>query len=189
MASLRAIHSQADARRPRGPSGEEGFGLVEVMVAMVLMLVGVLSAFVAFESSQRANGRSERTATVAHRAQSEVERILALPYASVGMASIPTNSGSNNPNDPLSYVVNSPAGYEYDWSQTSKKELFASGGTLATSSAWTDGNLSGTLYRFVTWVPDACPACANGQDYKRVTIVLTTPGQAAPFINSTIVTP
>jgi prepilin-type N-terminal cleavage/methylation domain-containing protein len=168
-------------------SGEQGFGLVEVLIAMVIVLVGVLSAFLAFEASQRADLRAERNAHVAHRAQSEIERIEALPYANVGMESNPTNSGSGNPKDPLNYVVNAPAGYEYDWSHAEKSEGFVSGGTLATSSAWTDGNLSGTLYRFVTWVADPCPACANSKDYKRVTVVLTTPGSAVPFKDSTIV--
>ncbi len=168
-------------------SGEEGFTLVELVVASVLMLAGILSVFLAFEVTQRANGRGERTAVVAHRAQSEIERIVALPYASVGMESIPTNSGSGNAKDPLNYVVNSPAGYEYDWAQPAKKEPFVSGGTLAPSSAWTDGKLSGTLYRFITWIADPCPTCANSQDYKRVTVVLTTPGAASPLITSTIV--
>ena len=188
MASLRATHSQAHTSPPAWISGEDGFGLVEIIVAMVLILIGVLSAFVAFEASQRADGRGERTATVAHRAQSEIERILALPYASVGMESIPTNSGSGDPKDPLNYVVNALPGYEYDWAEPAKQEKFVNGGALAPSSAWTDGNRSGTLYRFVTWVPDPCPKCANSQDYKRLTVVLTTPGTAAPFISSTIAT-
>ena len=186
MASLRATHS-GTLRGPNSASGEDGFGLVEVIVAMVLILVGVLSAFLAFEASQRADGRAERNAAVAHRAQSEIERIQALPYTTVGMESLPSNSGSGNANDPLNYVVNSPAGYEYDWAQPAKSEEFVSSGTLAASSAWTDGKISGTLYRFVTWVADACPTCANSKDYKRVTVVLTTPGTAAPQKDSTIV--
>ena len=171
-------------------ASEDGFGLVELMVAATLMLVGVLSGFVAFEASQRADARGERTASVAHRAQSEIERIEALPYASVGMeGTLPTNSGSGNAKDPLNYVVNSPAEYKYDWSEPSKKEPFVTGGSIgAYSTAWTLGNVSGTLYRFVTWVSDPCPSCANSQDYKRVTIVLTTSGTAAPFVDSTVIT-
>jgi Tfp pilus assembly protein PilE len=188
MASLRVTHSETGRLSPRGVSDEEGFGLIEVIVAMVLLVVGVLSAFIAYDTSQRADGRGERTAAVAHHAQSEIERIQALPYTSVGMKTIPTNSGSGNATDPLNYVVNSPAGYKYDWSQPSTSEPFVSGGELEPSSAWTDGNRSGTLYRFVTWVSDSCPACAKSQDYKRVTVVLTTPGTAAPFTDSTIVT-
>jgi prepilin-type N-terminal cleavage/methylation domain-containing protein len=183
MDSSPATHSH---RRTRSP-GEDGFGLIEVIVAMVLLVVGVLSAFLAYEASQRADGRGERNAAVAHRAQSEIERVLALPYASVGMESIPTNSGSGKTNDPLNYVVNSPAGYKYDWS-SSTSEPFVSGGTVSTSSAFTDGKISGTVYRFVTWVSDACAACAKSQDYKRVTVVLSTPGNAAPFVDSTTVT-
>jgi Tfp pilus assembly protein PilE len=188
MASLHATHSRTEPGLRRGISGEEGFGLIEVIVAMVLLVIGVLSAFIAYEASQRADLRGERNAAVAHHAQSEVERIEAMSYGSVGMKTIPTNSGSGNANDPLNYVVNSPAGYKYDWSQPAKSEAFVSGGELEPSSAWTDGNRSGTLYRFVTWVSDECAACAKTQDYKRVTVVLTTPGNAAPFVESTVVT-
>src|ERR1700694_396488 len=118
MASMRATHNHVRARLAHRMASEDGFGLVELMVAATLMLVGVLSGFVAFEASQRADARGERTASVAHRAQSEIERIEALPYASVGMeGTLPTNSGSGNAKDPLNYVVNSPAEYKYDWSE------------------------------------------------------------------------
>jgi type II secretory pathway pseudopilin PulG len=187
MASLRATHRLATTRCRRLHE-EEGFGLVELLVAMVLILVGVLSAFLAFEASQRSTARAERNANVAERSQAELERILALPYTEVGMKTIPSNSGSGNAKDPLNYVVNSPAGYEYDWTQTAKQEPFVNGGSLEPSSSWTDGKRTGTLYRFVTWVSDPCPTCANSQDYKRVTVVLTTPDKAGPFINSTVVT-
>ena len=185
---MRATHSQGGTRLPRRISSEEGFGLIEVIVAMVLLVIGVLSAFIAYEASQRADLRGERNAAVAHHAQSEIERIQAMSYGSVGMKTIPSNSGSGNAKDPLNYVVNAPAGYKYDWSAPATSEPFVNGGELEPSSAWTDGNRSGTLYRFVTWVADACAACAKSQDYKRVTVVLTTPGNAAPFIDSTIVT-
>ena len=188
MVSLRATHSHGGTRLRRRISSEEGFGLIEVIVAMVLLVIGVLSAFIAYEASQRADLRGERNAAVAHHAQSEIERIQSMSYASVGMKTIPTNSGSGKAKDPLNYVVNAPAGYEYDWSAPATSEPFVNGGELEPSSAWTDGNRSGTLYRFVTWVADACAACAKSQDYKRVTVVLTTPGNAAPFTDSTIVT-
>lgn len=185
---MRATRSKTGVGCAGRMSSEHGFGLVELIVAMGLLLVGVLSAFLAFEASQRADRRGERTADVAHRAQSEIERIVALPYTSAGMESVPSNDGSNDPKDPLNYVVNKPPGYEYDWSQPAKQEPFVTGGTLATSSPWSDANQSGTLWRFVTWASDQCPACAHSKDYKRVTIVLTTPGGAAPFTTSTIVT-
>jgi Tfp pilus assembly protein PilE len=182
-----ATRDHTAARLSRRVTSEEGFGLIEVIVAMVLLVIGVLSAFIAYETSQRANGRGERTAAVAHHAQSEIERIDALPYASVGMKTTPTNSGSGKATDPLNYVVNSPAGYKYDWSQ-STSEPFVSGGEIEPEGTWTDGNRSGKLYEFVTWVSDECPLCAKSQDYKRVTVVLTTPGTAAPFVDSTIIT-
>jgi type II secretory pathway pseudopilin PulG len=187
MASTRATHSDDAADLRTRATGEEGFGLIEVIVAMVLMVIGVLSGFIAYEASQRANGRGERLAAVAHHAESEIERVEALPYASVGMKTLPTNSGSGKATDPLNYITSSPAGYKYDWSQ-STSEAFVSGGEVEPEGTWTDGNRTGKIYDFVTWVPDSCPLCANKEDYKRITVVLTTPGNAAPFVDSTIVT-
>jgi prepilin-type N-terminal cleavage/methylation domain-containing protein len=191
MASTRETPNRSTARLGRRLSGQQGFGLIEVIVAMVLMVIGVLSAFIAYESSQRGDERGERTAALAHHAQSEIERIEAMPYEQIGMKTVPTNSGSGKATDPLNYVVNSPAGYKYDWS-SSTSEPFVSGGEskLEPEVAWTEGSpeRKGKLFTFVTWVSDSCPLCAKSQDYKRVTVVLTTSGTGAPFIDSTIVT-
>src|SRR3979411_3254384 len=117
MASTHATRSESPSERQRRASGEDGFGLIEVIVAMVLMVIGVLSGFIASEASHLAGGRGERLAAVGHHAESEIERIEALPYASVGMKTLPTNSGSGKATDPLNYVTSGPAGYKYDWLQ------------------------------------------------------------------------
>jgi type II secretory pathway pseudopilin PulG len=182
MASSRATCSH------RSP--EDGFTIIEVLMALVLLTGGVLAMIGTFDASKRANNSSERIEVAGHIAQSETEKILALPYASIGTTSAPANSGSGNAWDPLRYVVNGPpVAYAYDWSLPAVSEQVATGGTLAPSSAWSDGRLSGTIYRFVTWVADACPSCQNSQDYKRVTVVVTVNGAPArkPFIDSTVV--
>src|SRR4030088_2096851 len=116
MVSLRATHSHGGTRLRRRISSEEGFGLIEVIVAMVLLVIGVLSAFIAYEASQRADLRGERNAAVAHHAQSEIERIQAMSYGSVGMKTIPTNSGSGKPKHLLNHLFKANPTYQYQWS-------------------------------------------------------------------------
>ncbi len=159
------------------------------MIASVVMLVGVMAIFSVLVSSGRANSRSERNQTVAAVAQSTVEQILAQSYATVGMSSTPTNSGSGLATDPLRYVTTSPVGYAYDWLTPGTGQAWVTGGTLAPSSAWTSGAFGGTVYRFITWVADPCASCLHAQDYKRVTVVVTTTTAGAPFIDSTITGP
>jgi hypothetical protein len=51
-------------------------------------------------------------------------------------------------------------------------------------TSWNDGvRFSGEVFRFVTWVDDPC--CTGTQDYKRISVVVTSTGHA-PFINTTI---
>jgi hypothetical protein len=68
-------------------------------------------------------------------------------------------------------------------------EPFVVGGQLQSSSTWNDGRLAGTVYRFVTWVNDPCPACASANDYKRVTVAVTItkgPPNVDPVVASTL---
>jgi prepilin-type N-terminal cleavage/methylation domain-containing protein len=183
MASWRATSSR-----------EDGFTLIELMVAVLLLTGGLLSGFAIFDSAKKGNHAGERIETAAHLAQSEIEKIAAQSYTTVGTTTAPAASGSSDPFDPLRYVVSGPpAAYAYDWTQSAVTEPLVTGGTstLAASSAWNDGRMSGTIYRFVTWVADPCPSCTAGQDYKRVTVVVTVNGATGrkPFITSTVVTP
>jgi hypothetical protein len=133
---------------------------------------------------------------MSHKAQLEQESILSQPYAAIGtsVASIPTGTSTSNPWDVTNYVHSTanPPTYSYDYQNTATTEPFVTPTTdttctctLAASSSWNDGRYSGTVYRFITFVADPCPACANSKDYKRVSVVVSVPGHA-PFIQSTI---
>ena len=93
-------------RRPHlsvAPRSDDGFGLVEVLVAVLILTVALLGLIGAFTSARKLTLLSERRTSAAHRAQLEVERLQATPYSELLMTATPTHSAeSTNPN----YYVN-----------------------------------------------------------------------------------
>lgn len=86
---------------------EEGITLVEVLVAMVVLTVGILSLAQTFDSSRKLTLVAERRASIAHLAQRELERLESVPYSELAMATAPAHSSdSSNPDYYVDY--NSP---------------------------------------------------------------------------------
>jgi hypothetical protein len=130
-----------------------------------------------------------------------VERILAMRYDEVALTSAPSDSTSQA--DPR-YWIN---GSTYQWNQGSSgsaafetlcvtrcpAEAATVVGTIVTAEEWQDPatRLHGWIHRFVTQVPDLCPAtqCAGNQPAKRVTVGVTVDGDkplAKPVFISTL---
>jgi prepilin-type N-terminal cleavage/methylation domain-containing protein len=184
-------------------AAEDGFSLIELMVAITILVIGVFGTVTAFSHSRTATLSGERLTTLAHVAQSEAERIVSLSYDNVGItsASIPSDSATNDKWDPLDKIVNgTPNKYPWDWTSaatiTATAEPFVTCTTscVTFSSTWQDNSnasnrrFSGNMYRFITWVDDSC--CAGTQDYKRVSVVVTegttSPYKHAPYVYSTL---
>ncbi|HWF55432.1 MAG TPA: prepilin-type N-terminal cleavage/methylation domain-containing protein, partial [Solirubrobacteraceae bacterium] len=64
---------------------EEGFTIIEVLVAALVLVVGVLGVFTAFIASQKLTLLSERHTVLAQRAQLELDRVKSLPYSQVAL--------------------------------------------------------------------------------------------------------
>lgn len=71
------------AARIRRPSGEEGFGLIELVIAMTVLVVGLLSLFAAFSTAQVTLRRATRISTATLLADSQMERYRALSYTNI----------------------------------------------------------------------------------------------------------
>ena len=128
---------------------------------------------------------SERKENVAHVAQRELDRILSLPYSQVRLLTMPVHSTvTDNPD----YYVNNVAGGQntFRWNRNNAltAEPLLVGGTATTSlaptSTWTSGRISGTIHRYVTKVTDAdcrpVGSCATDGAYRRVTVAVTVNG-------------
>jgi hypothetical protein len=184
---------------------QDGFTVLEVLVASIVLLVGVLSTFSAMEASSKLSLVSERQTSVAHRAQQELERVEGLPYTKIAMTATPT--APNNcptplqaayPTSPDCFV--SGSSFLYDRNNLSSSEplaVDATNGTLAPNGSgtgctdgctgtWTDGRFSGEIFTFVTWTNDPnCSAgsiCPSTRDYKRITVVVTLSNATHPSV-------
>src|SRR5688500_3639985 len=70
-------------------ASEEGFGLVETMVAFLVLIGGMLAAFQLFDTASRTSFRAEQSQVAINVAQREMEEIRSLEYDQIVMASTP----------------------------------------------------------------------------------------------------
>jgi prepilin-type N-terminal cleavage/methylation domain-containing protein len=177
--------------------GEAGFTLVELLVAILVLGFVALAAGAVLAAGTRSASKSESRQNLAHRAQKEVERIASLPYAAIAHPAEP-GAGSANADSPLYWYSPTPKTYRWnrDAAGASTAEplvVSAADGQVATERTWSDGNASGTVYAFITWVTDGrCGSgCPTSKNYKRVTVAVTVDSGAAaakPVYTSSIVT-
>jgi prepilin-type N-terminal cleavage/methylation domain-containing protein len=188
-------------RRVRKLGAEDGFTLIELMIASMIMVVGLLALVSGLDHSRNLVTQSEKVEAATHQAERAVERILAMRYDQVALTSAPSDSASLA--DPRYWV----SGSTYQWNQGSTgsaafetvcvtrcpAEAASAVGTIATAEEWQDPatRLHGWIHRFVTEVPDLCSAagCPGNQPAKRVTIGVTVDGNdplAKPVFISTL---
>ncbi len=157
--------------------------MVELMVAISILIVGIVGTFVGFESSQRLSLVSERHAAMAHVAQREIERVEGIAYSQVGLTSTPSRSTDNT--NPDYYVATGPPP-TFEWDRvgdvTEPLDVDSTNGTITPVQSWSEGQLSGQIYDFVTWAtdPKCSPGCPSSNDYKRVTVAVTMNGNLQP---------
>ena len=156
--------------------------MIEVMVAV--LVIAILGMFSAFVGSQKLELVSERSTTMAHIAQREIERIEGISYPQIGLSSAP--APSTDPKNP-DYYVSGGSSPTFEWNRatgaTEPLDVDTANGTIPPVQTWTEGNFTGSMYDFVSWVsdPNCSPGCSSTtSDYKRVTVAVTLNGELSP---------
>ena len=169
--------------------------IVEVVVAAVILTISAAAVLALMSTASRTNYRAQESQVVSDLLQRELEKAKQMPFSEVALTSLPTHSADpSNPNYRVSgsqFNVNS-TGTPSSWglvyngghsSETGGTVSLDSGQGLAPSSTFTSGNVHGTVYRYVVWMPEtSCSNCGhfpgsdsyNGQPmawYKRVVMV------------------
>lgn len=160
-------------------------GLIEVLIATLVLTIGTLGVIGGFTSSRKLDLLSERRTSIAHRAQLEIERLQGLSYKELAMSSAPTHSTVET--NPDYYVKEGGTEYQYGSSTTETEKLVESKtGVISNSPTgrqcsesvgaceWKDGNVSGSVYDFVTTYTEADKLSCEGEKCpKRITVVAT----------------
>jgi prepilin-type N-terminal cleavage/methylation domain-containing protein len=179
-----------DARRAL--AREDGFTLFELLMAITVLAVGLVALVSSFDHSRDLVSVAEKTEVASHRAERELERILAMSYASVAHPDTP--AASTDSASPAAYV--SGGNYQYDQGSTGPQSetLAVVPGSLVSPSpsTWTDSEtrLTGQIQSFVTWTGDYC-STDRARCAKRVTVAVTVGGPrplGRPVLISTIMT-
>ena len=170
-------------RRP-DHRAEHGMTLIEVLITVLVLTAGLLITLSVFSQMSRATYVAQRKAVLISMAQREMERLRVLPYDQLG----------------LSKAV--PAGAPVRCRDECTDEPLVSGGIVDPGGErFQVQGVSGTIYRYVTWRAQSCPAlsvrlargfsdewghsevdlrealgdlCPNLEQTKRITIVVSS---------------
>jgi Tfp pilus assembly protein PilV len=204
---------QAQSRPLLRHSDEAGFMLVEVIITCLILAIAAAGLFNAFDASRREASYSEKQDTGAVIADKELQRITALTWEGMALNSASSwKAQSASPTDPTSYLSDGPCDvsanlpahspcYHYDWTDASKIEplVTAASGydptpnpySFTTLAANGTTRLSGSVYRYITWVYDTnCTGenntCGGETDYKRITVAVVVSGLKKPIVLSSL---
>lgn len=157
---------------------QRGMSIVEVMVAALVLAVGVLATMNVVLGSRDLTTTSEKLEAASHVAEKELEALQSLSWTAQAHSAIPASG-------PAPYTVNSGV-FQWPADRPGATVVDAGGVVQNAATPWSDGRLSGSVYRFVSWVDDPC--CPGPWNYKRLTVVVTVNGRPAigkPVVLST----
>lgn len=183
-----------DPRRSFGAT--EAFTIVEVLVAALVLALASFGVLGLISTATRGTYRAEESQVVVDRLQLEMEKIRNMPYAQVILSEQPQTS--DDPENPGYRVSAARTRFALNKDGFNVADLVFVGGTAYPSGTlscpagatclspgptpFTSGDVSGDVYRYVTWEnDDGCSdtACPGPQDYKRVTVIATIDETAA----------
>lgn len=168
---------------------ERGFSIIEATTSGLVVIVGVLGAFIALDAGARTTHDAQRTEQAVAVAQREIERLKAVPYDDLGMATMPAPS-TGDVRDPDRWVEGTKLVLAQRYRDAAStritrgaEELVSGGVVTPGPDAFDSGGTRGTIHPYVTWRDEACAAdgCTGAQDQKRITVAVVLEEGAGGF--------
>jgi Tfp pilus assembly protein PilV len=183
---------------------ESGFTTIELLLAIVITSVGVISLVGTLDMSRHVTSLSEMREAASHVAEQKVEELRSLDYAALALKGNISPSSSTDPNNPAYYLQSGGTKYKWDQKANAPASHIAeplvinatSGKVSNVAESWNDGRLHGKIYRYVTCATTAsgtaadCDSGPNTSAYKRVIVAVTVEnplGPEKPIMASTVV--
>jgi Tfp pilus assembly protein PilV len=179
----RARHADTDLVRVRLRS-QAGFGLIELLMAMVMLNIGILAIVAAFNSGMFALTRASRISTASALADAQMELYRALTYSSIALDSTALGSVDST------YTCDSALGASCPNSTSGEVTATCSGSPLPNqcNPSRTVTGADRKSYRVDTYIQLSTatttpPTPTNGRPVKIVTVVVrnATALSARPF--------
>lgn len=168
----------------RAAAKEEGFTIIEVLVAALILVLGAIATFGILASATIDSQRAKASQIALNKAQEELEALTGLSDEELALTQPPPHStDEGNPDFRVSngkFNVNrtgSPAKYEMvvNGGVLYPTETISKGVVSPGPISFTNGDVSGNVYRYIVWRNDAsCPSetCPGEQDYKQVIVAV-----------------
>lgn len=158
---------------------EDGFTIVEILVAAIILVLGALAVFMTFSAAVHNVQRGREEQGEISVAQREMEKVRGMSYEKIALKTAPTTSAI--PTEPGYRVSGSTFNLNRTGTASYAPLVIASSGEVQPKgAAFTVGGVSVTVYRYVVWRKDTAycatgtngtkETCINGQNYKRVII-------------------
>jgi len=144
---------------------EQGFGLIELLISIVMLNVGILAIVAALNSGALAIQRASTTSTASVLAEKQMELYRALSYANIALLQSAVTTASSD----ATYTAD--AGYSGTQIQTASCP--GSPTPAQCSPLQTVTGPDGRSYRVDTYIVATTPL--NGRAVKRVTVVIHRP--------------
>lgn len=166
---------------------ESGFLIIELLAAILVLAIGVLALFSAFDSSRQLATVGEKQDVLAQLAETQLEKVLSLPYSQIALNANPSCAAysgdpNNSPNLSVSGCPNGP--FTYTWSTGNSETVIVdttNGQVTPAYTTTTPSPAGGTrltlyVYTYVTTTSDPlCSGCvtgSHGENFKRVTVAV-----------------
>jgi hypothetical protein len=175
---------------------ESGFTTIELMLAVLIGCVGVISLVGTFDVSRRVTTFSEMKEAAAHVAEQKMEELRAMDYGKLALNGSPVPVSSTDPKNPAFYVGGGGTTYRPDHQSPGTEPLVidaVDGQVPAAAESWSDGRIGGKIHRYVTCAGATVEECDQGPDTsatKRITIAVTVEnsfGPEKPILISTVI--
>jgi len=170
---------------------EDGFTLIEVMVAALILTLASAALFGVLAASTRNGARAKGTQIALDRAQQEMEKLHSLSYDELVLTQLPQPSANTlSPNNRVNgssgtFALNREPQEEFAPMVREGGPIWG-GGTVGKGVvkpgpiAFQSGDVKGQLYRYIVWRNDkSCPEsetgedlCPGNQDYKQLVVVV-----------------
>ena len=146
--------------------GEDGFGLIELLIAMVMLNVGILAIVAAFNSGMFALKRAGQISTAAALADSQMEQYRAITYAAIALDSTALATVDNTYKCDSALGASCPNSTSGEVTQTCTGSPLPNECNPSRSAVGADRK----NYRVDTYITTTTPT--GGRDVKVVTVVV-----------------